>query len=336
MRVTSFMIFNQLIRGLRRQYSTSADLQQQLATGKRINKPSDDVAGTMRSLDYRVSINEYGQYRRNIDEGSVRLRVTDTVLAAVDKTLSDIRSLMALGGSGSQDPVDRNRYAQHAAQLRDQLADFSAETYQNRYLFSGFRTDVPPYTAGPAYAYQGDNGVMNVSIDRTEAVAVNVTGSQVFSYSLAAPEVKQLGSGEIVHYTPGAGTAVSVEIRASDDVTVLDTFTFSNVMQMTDLLRGAFSTNNTARIEALRDPFNRISTQVRTTQAEVGMRLSRMQDQSASLQSVTVALQNARSGVEDADPLETAAGLKMLDATLQSLHESASRVLSQSLLDFLQ
>jgi flagellar hook-associated protein 3 FlgL len=330
------MIFDQLIRGLRRQYSTSADLQQQLGTGKRINKPSDDVSGTRRSLDYRVSINEYSQYRQNIDEASVRLRVTDTVLTAVDNALSDIRSLIALGGGGSQDPVDRNRYAQQAAQYRDQLAGFSAETYQNRHLFSGFRTDVPPYTAGPAYVYQGDNGVMNVRIDQTEAVAVNVTGTQVFSYSFAAPEVKQLGSGEFVHYTPGAGTDVSVEIRASDDVAVLDTFTFSNVMQMTDLLRGAFSTNNTVRIEALRDPFNRISTQVRTTQAEVGLRLNRLQDQSASLQNLTVTLRNARSTVEDADPLETAAGLKMLDATLQSLHESASRVLSQSLLDFLE
>jgi len=335
MRTTTFMIFDQVLRGLKRNNETYGVLQGRLSTGKRILSPSDDPAGALRAADYRVEIAGNDQFLRNVDAASLRLRLSDTALSAVAETLTDIRTLIAQGVSGSQDPAIRSGYSTEAAQFRDTLYGLSNSRDENRYLFSGYRTDQQPYSGSPSYLYQGDNGVMNVLIGQNEAVAVNVTGSEVFSYALYAPEVRQLSGGRYAHYTPGAGTAVTVEIRDTDDVTVLQSFSFSNVMQMTDLLAGALGSGDTLRIEALMDPFNKVSTQVLVSQAEIGARLSRIETQTASLRADTVALKNGLSSVEDADPLETAAALSKAEATLQALRESASRVISQSLFDFL-
>lgn len=336
MRITEFMIFQQATRNLGKAFESYGELNERLATGKKINKPSDDVTGIMRAMDYRVAITGADQYRRNIDEASSRLRFTDTIQSSASDTLANIRRLIAMSMSGTQDQTIRDGFALEAAGFRDHLADLANSTYRGQYLFGGYRTDIRPFTAGPAYLYQGDSGVMNVAIDRTAALAVNVTGEEAFAYTLAAAETKQISGGRFVHYTPGAGTTVDVEIRDTNDVTVLATFSFSNVLQMTDLLRAALGANDTLRIEALEDPFKKISIQVLTVQSDVGARLSRLNDQSDRLRANTVNMQNALSSVEDADLLQTATELKKVEVTLQSLRESASRVLSQSLLDFLR
>jgi len=335
MRVTSTMIFDQITRRLGKNLESYAGLNSELATGKKFSKPSEDVTGMMRSLDYRVDISANDQYKRNIDEAVGRLKFADTVMSSASSALLNIRTLITQNLSGSLDPTFSDGYALEAAQLRNQLSSLANTKYRDQYLFAGYRTDTQPYNAGLAYQYQGDNGVMNVSIDKSSFIPVNVTGNETFSYTLAAAYVKQISGNRFAHYTPGAGTTVDVEIRDTDDITVLDTFSFSNAIQMTDTLSTAISANNSLRIEALADPFNKMSTRVLTTQSEVGARLSGLNDQTDRHTANTLNLKNSLSAVEDADPLETAVELKKLEVSLQALRESASKILSQSLMDFL-
>jgi len=350
------MIYDQLANSLSRNQETYGGLNERLSTGKKINKPSDDVFGMMRAMDYRVSINSNDQFQRNIDEGSLRLNLTDTTMKSVSDTLASVRQLIAFSASGVSDPILQSTYSTNAVQLRDNLLSFANARGAGQYLFSGYRMDVQPYTdpvpvpPPAAYTYQGDTGVMNVQIDQSQVMPINITGNEAFSYTLGAPgttEVKQISNGMMVHYTQGAGTTINVEIRQADDVQRLpghppdgfpddDTFSFSNVLQMTDVLSSAISTNNISRINALVSPFDKMSTQAMTVQAEIGSRLSQLNAQSDRLKNVTNTLQNSLSVVEDADMTQTAVELNKTDVTLQALRASAARILSQSLLDFLK
>ena len=56
------MVFNELANALIRNQETYGTLNEQLSTGKKINKPSDDVFGMIRAMDYRVSINSNNQF----------------------------------------------------------------------------------------------------------------------------------------------------------------------------------------------------------------------------------------------------------------------------------
>jgi flagellar hook-associated protein 3 FlgL len=329
------MIYDQLMRALQKNQEEYAELNNRLATEKKILKPSDDVMGTVRAMDYRVSITSNDQYMRNIDGATNNLKLTDTVLTSLSDTLSKIKELALGSMSGTTDPDIQAAYARQAGQLRDHLYEIANTKVGDRYLFAGFRTNQQPYAAG-TYNYQGDNGIINSPIDRGAAIPINVTGNETFSYTLAAPYVKQISSGLNVHYTPGAGTTVNVEIRDAADTVVLDTFSYSNVMQMTDLLGSAISANDRSRIEALIDPLNGVRNQVVTAQSDVGARLSSLKDQSYSLTLNTNTLKDVLSSTEDADMTETAMQLQKANTTLQALYASSSRILSQSLLDFLK
>jgi flagellar hook-associated protein 3 FlgL len=329
------MIYNQLMRALQHNQEDYAELNSRLATEKKILKPSDDVIGTVRALDYRVSIAANNQYKRNIDGATNNLKLTDTVLTSLSATLSKIKTLAFDSLNATSDPAIQTSYAQEAGLLRDHLYGIANTKIGDRYLFAGFRTNQRPYAAG-TYTYQGDNGIINAPIDNGAAMPVNVTGNEALSYIPAAAYVKQITGGLNVHYTPGAGTAVDVEIRDAADTVVLDTFTYSNSIQVTDLLGSAISTNDRSRIEALIDPLNGIYEQLAAVQSDVGSRLSSLNDQTTTLTLNTNTLKNTLSVTEDADMTETAMQLQKANTTLQALYASSTKILSQSLLDFLK
>lgn len=73
MRVTDQAFFNNAISSIQRLQTSLNDLQEQVATGRRIQRPSDDPVGASRLLDYRASIDTLAQYQRNASLGESRL-----------------------------------------------------------------------------------------------------------------------------------------------------------------------------------------------------------------------------------------------------------------------
>lgn len=334
MRITPFIIFNQLTESLGRSLQNYAKLNENLSTGKRILSPSDDAMGLMRAMDYKVRISGAMQHQQNIEYARNGLHAVNTVMDSYDKFLATAAALIS-NKSGMQDAASRALSAQQATALRDIFMDLGNTRINDQYLFSGFRSDTRPYAAG-TFVYQGDGGVVNVPIDNGATLAANVTGDNMFSYTLPAATSLQISGGRYVHYTPGAGTTVNVEIRDTDDTTVLDTFSYSNVIQMTDTLSTAITANDTTRLEALAEPFRQAQIQLRAAQGDVGSRLSWLDMQFSSLGKSSNSLKTSLASIEQADMVEVIARLKTTEVTLQAVRESASRVLSMSLFDFLK
>ncbi len=335
MRVTSFMIYDQLTRSLQRNLEDLAEVQARLASGKKINKPSDDVIGLMRALDYRVSINAGEQYRRNIEEAEAQLGFADAALTSLTDSILRAKGLAVTGASGTLGPDVLATLAQDAAQIKNTLLNLGNSRFRDRYAFAGFRTDQPAFDA-TTFAYQGDGGLIQAPIDRTGTIPVNIPGSSAFAYTLPAATSASLSGGRFVHYTPGAGTTVQVEIRDTDNVTVLDTFSFSNVIEAVDILGTALAAGDVPRSEALVSVLDRFRTQAINAQAEVGVRLAQLGNQKTRQSATTLTLQQALSAAEDADIARTATELNKVETALQALLKSSSRILSQSLLDFLR
>lgn len=334
MRVSSFQAFRQTTDSLMKNLADMFRLNAQVASGKRIGKPSDDVRGTARALDYKVAIDAGEQYRRNVRDASAAIGFAETSLSSVSSALQRAKELVLQGASGTQSDATRAAIAKEAAGVRDQLLSLSNSRFGSLYVFSGFRTDTPAFDA--SFAYRGDAGSLNVAIDQDVLIAKNVAGDGVFGYSRAAEEVVRQSDGSIVHYIPGAGTTVSVEIRASDDTTVIDAFSFNNVMEMADLLSEALEDDDAGRISALIKPFDDAAERVGEVRADLGARLNRLEDQDGRLENAAFAARSALSEVEDADIASTVSDIARTDATLQALRASAGKILSQSLLDFLR
>lgn len=178
MRISSFMIYDQITKSLQRNLSEMSILQTRLASGKKIDKPSDDVAASARAMDYRLSIKYNDQYKRNIDEAVSHLSSTESIMSSVSDALVRLKELAIQGADGSLNNGDRESIAMAVAGLRDHLLNLSNSKFRDRYIFSGFKTDLPSFD--PAFNYVGDSGVMNVMIDKNIAIPINIPGSDAF------------------------------------------------------------------------------------------------------------------------------------------------------------
>ncbi|MCX8031322.1 MAG: flagellar hook-associated protein FlgL [Thermodesulfovibrionales bacterium] len=335
MRVTSFMIYNQFVRSLQRNLTHLSDSNEKLATGKKINKPSDDVIGITRALDYKLSINLNNQYMRNIDEAVSHLEFTEMKISTVADTLTRIKELLLIGVSDNTDALGRKSISNEVAQLRDHLLDLANSKFRNRYMFSGFRTDVQSFNA-VTYDYQGDQGTINVMINKDSAVPINTPGTQIFGYIKTSPEEIRLNDGTYVHYIPVSGTTIRVEIRDVDNTTILDEFSYSNVMQMTNILSSALNDNNLRRIKALMKPYEEAFNNVINYQAYAGAILNRLDNQIANNEDSVLNLKTVLSNTEDVDLAEIISTITKHETAIQALRQSSVNQLTQSLFDFLR
>ena len=131
------MISNQILADIQSSQTNQDKLTQQLGTGDNILVPSDDVMGTVRSMDYRVDISSNGQYQTNINNATNNLNQTNTALTSISDTLTTISSLLgsvSSGGAQGNQQVD----ASQASQLTNQLLDYANTKIGNDYMFLRF------------------------------------------------------------------------------------------------------------------------------------------------------------------------------------------------------
>lgn len=296
MRIGSFTIFNQLTRSLNDNLRTMSRLSNMLASQKRINNPSDDVSGMMKVMDYKVSINEIEQYRRNIDEANEHLSYAETTMSSVSNALTRAGELANQASSGTQNADTRAALAEEVANLRDEIMSLANSKFRNTYIFSGFKSDTQSFDA--TFNYQGDSSEINVMIDSNATIAMNIPGDQVF------------GSG-------------ATSIMGALDSLYNALINTDNAVAQT----GAQTALTT--IDSALD-------QIANVRADIGARLNHLDDRKSNLDDRDITLKTYLSEIEDTDLASTISEISKTEVALQSLRQSGAEVLSQSLLDFLR
>lgn len=169
--------------------------QEQLSTGRTINRPSDDPIGTSRILLLTRRINETQRHLTSSEYSSGSVDTAAAALQDASDLYSQARTLIIKGMNGALSEEDRKLLANEAELIRQQLLDLSRSTYDGRYLFAGARSDTEPFTE----SYVG--GVRRVSYTGTEESVSSQVGDGLF--------VNITGSGESIF---GPGTPGGVEL----------------------------------------------------------------------------------------------------------------------------
>ncbi len=136
------------------------------------------------AMQYRKNIAFESQMRRNLDNGTAFLNVTETALDGVTEMLQRARELTVQGATGTLGPNEKTNIASELNQIIQQLGQIANTNFGGAYIFSGYKTDTPAYnvTGNPPVAatWQGDNGQRIRQISAQDSVAVNVVGNDVF------------------------------------------------------------------------------------------------------------------------------------------------------------
>jgi flagellar hook-associated protein 3 FlgL len=168
-----------------------AHAQDQVVSGKRIVTPSDDPASTRSAIRLRDAMAQTTQYLRNIDVASDRMAAAEAAFSVANDAMLRAKELAVQGATASLSASDRASLAQEVEQLARSLVQQAATKSGSDYVFSGFRTDLPPYTEAPAGSavvslYAGDSGQMLARIGPGVTVATNVTADIAFKPALDA------------------------------------------------------------------------------------------------------------------------------------------------------
>jgi len=181
MRITNKMMSDQVIFNLQRSLNRYLDLQTDMSSGKRINKPSDDPVGTMRDLDYRTQLSRIDQYQANIDQGMNWLDSYDSILADVNDMLSEAKELGVSMASDNYDASQRTAAANEIQAIFDRVVQLADSQIGGRQMFSGYKTKTTPFTVyNHGVTYGGDFGKILYEIEASSREAVNLSGAETF------------------------------------------------------------------------------------------------------------------------------------------------------------
>lgn len=182
MRISTSMMYDLGVSTIQQQYSDLLTLQQQLATGRRVLKPSDDPIASARALEVSQSQSVSEQFSTNGQHASNALALQESILAQVGDVLHNVRTLAIYGGDAALSNADRVAIATELQGNYDQLLGLSNSTDGNgQYLFSGYKGSTQPFAqTGAGVVYNGDQGQRLVQISASRQVPVSSSGAEVF------------------------------------------------------------------------------------------------------------------------------------------------------------
>lgn len=296
-RVTHNTLFRNSLRDIHSTAEAFARAQQQVSSGKRVQRASDDPAAATIGLRERAEMQAVDRYREANDSVDSRLRVTDTVLSDIISTITTAQGKAASGRSTVLTPTQREAIALEIEGARQAIFTAVNTSYRGVFLFAGADNTTAPYTRSGATisAYQGDAQVVKVDISRTADAAVTVDGGGLLQGAASSDLFQTLD-------------ALAVAVR-SGDMAGID-----------------------ARMSELDQAFNRAV----NAQSRVGATLSALPAEKARLDELRRASDTRRSQAEDVNLATAISELTRAQQAHEAAIAAAGTTHTLSLMDYLR
>lgn len=175
-RITALMTSRNVLSDLNAATERLRKTQEQLSSGKILNKPSDDPSQVARAIMLRSDLEATQQFQQNASEAKGWSDVTDSALDSVGDVLLRVRELTVQAANGTAGPESHRAIAEELEQLVDSVKSAGNATYGGRYVFAGTSTATQPYAMGASDVYGGDTEKIVRQVGPGVAVPVNIDG----------------------------------------------------------------------------------------------------------------------------------------------------------------
>ena len=354
------MTHNQVTQNLQKNRQEISTLQNQTASQKRINKPSDDPAAAARVLTSKTEERSSAQFIKNINMARSFLEYTDQSLSELSEALMRAKELAIQQANDAGASSETRRLAAlEVEQIYNQSIQIGNRKLGERFIFSGYKTTTQPFDAKGDY--HGDDGDMKLQINKNAFMAMNVAGSKVLLgqglgedglvksspivpkdvgevIKLQDAENLRIQKNEEMLREPVALRAPGSEKRDSSTTESKDVSdqAGANVLHVLKNLEMALRVNDKTEVQAAVDNLDSSISQVVNSRAAIGSRVSAINAAQDSLQKAIVDNKLNASQLEDADLFQTVSDMSKADTTLKATLETSGKVMNTSLLDFLK
>lgn len=360
MRIADKMAFNQVNQNLGKNRLDMSELQNQAATQKRINKPSDDPLSAARVLAARTEEHGNSQFIKNINNAKSFLEFSDQSLGELSDILVRAKELaISQSNDASGNAESRMVTASEIEQIYNQAIQIGNRKLGERYVFGGFKTQTAPFNQNGEYF--GDDGDIKVQTHKDAFVAMNIPGNKVFlgrglgGDGVLRPryetpkdvnELKDFQNEEIQRQEKNqeidesfVQTRGPASERRQNPADKKDPVTGGTGVNLFSTLKGleiALRANDKEGVQEAMDTLDQAISQVVLSRSEVGARVMSVNNTMDTLQKAVVDNKATASQLEDADAFQVISDINKTDSALKATLETSGKLIQPSLLDFLK
>lgn len=313
MKSTLAMNYRMLSSNLERASNRLYDLRQQAATGKQMNRPSDNPSGIRPVLDYRVKTQAAERSLNQMSMAQGEMEVLDSSLDQVENILVAAKETGIAAISGAANEADRQTYADKIGQLREELLQAANTQNGGKYMYAGYSESTAPFRveiADPAnpddwhVEYDGDGHAKTVDIGTGKQVQVALPGNELF-----------LGDYDNNGTTDADGENLFAALKDFE---------------------AAIRNNDKAAMNNGLETLEESADQVRRLRGRMGNNAWRIERASEQLNGAAIEFEKILSSYEDADALEVFSQLVQQETAFEAALNVTTRISKLSILDFMR
>jgi flagellar hook-associated protein 3 FlgL len=168
---------------------TLAKLQEQVSTGSKVNRASDDPDSYLQITQAQKQTNTYSSYMENIDEISSDLNLSDSMLEQVSSAITRASTLVTQGANSTYSDADRESMADEINSLLEECVSLANTKNVGKYLFGGSNTTSQPYVTQTsdgeitAVTYQGSSSSLPAPVADGMTYSGSLVGDSIFRSS---------------------------------------------------------------------------------------------------------------------------------------------------------
>jgi flagellar hook-associated protein 3 FlgL len=312
--MTYRMLYSELNTITNRMY----DLQEQAATGKRMNEPSDDPAVIKPMLNYRVESRTTSRYLTHMGFAQDRMEILDSNLGRLENLMVQAQETGIRAMNGAASEADRAVYAEDISHIYEEMLQIANTKENGEYSFAGYQDETVPFTENADYdpeqydpkdastwavTYHGDANCKAVEIAPGELIETGLNGSELF-----------LGDTDNDLEKDAAGTDL-----------------FSTLKNFEHAIRIDDQEGMAEGLQALQDGAN----QARRLRGRMGNNVSQIVRATGHLELASNEIKEAISTYEDADVIEVYTNLAKHETSLKAALNVTSKVSKLTILDYM-
>ena len=180
-RVPSSLLVSRIATDIVQQQNSLAAVQEQISTGKKINRPSDAPAETAHLLSMGETISRIEQYTENSSIAESQLALEEGALAGTTSALNRVRDLVLRVNTDTANAGFREETNSEVKLIREELFSLAnARDSFGNYLFGGNNIHDLPFKPGNPPTYSGSDETTKMEIALGRTIETGDSGIDVF------------------------------------------------------------------------------------------------------------------------------------------------------------
>ncbi|MDH5290645.1 MAG: flagellar hook-associated protein FlgL, partial [Acidimicrobiia bacterium] len=178
-RITDLGMMESRMAWMRQGQSRVAAAEQEIASGRRINKPSDNPSESARLMRHDLRLQRVSQFARNNDNAKLWVGTADQALQTGATYLERARTLAVQAGNDTTLGAQEGRaIAADVRSIAQGMMAMANTKISGRAIFAGTADSDGAYDA-TTLAYVGDAGQVTRALDTDETVVVGYHGPDI-------------------------------------------------------------------------------------------------------------------------------------------------------------